>query len=513
MIPRELVARIRQLFYAEHWKVGTIATELALHRETVRRALRTDRFKRKTSPRQKVTDPYLEFIRQTLEQYPRLRATRIYQMIRDRGYTGSVIQLRRVVASLRPLPKEAFLRLRTFAGEQGQVDWADFGAVSIGQARRRLSAFVLTLSHSRALYLEFFFDQSLENLLRGHVRAFEDLGGCPRTLLYDNMKSVVLERHGDAIHFHPRLLELCAHYHFAARPCRLFRAHEKGRVERAIQYIRHSYFAARPFTTLQDFNRQAHQWREDIAHQRPWPGDSSRTVAEVLAEEQPKLLPLPAHPLETDLLVPVRSRKTIYVRFDLNDYSIPPSAVDRNLTLVASDRTVRILDGSLEVARHRRSYDRHECLTDPQHQDALLREKRKALGATPSGRLAQAVPESEAFLEAAFDRGESVWRQRTQLLQLLDDYGAEALRTALTEALQRQTPRASSVAFLLEKHRRALRRSPPLPVHLSRRPELEDVHVQPHQPEVYDELSESPESGSGEATGPDRSEDDRGKSE
>jgi transposase len=172
MLSSALRAQIRHGFYAEHWKVGTIARALGLHPDTVRHALDTEQFNRAKALRPLLTDPYLAFIRQTLQQYPRLRATRIYHMIRDRGYTGSVVQLRRVVARLRPVRQEPFLRLRFFPGEQGQVDWAHFGEVPIGRARRRLSCFLITLSYSRALYLEFFFDQSMENFLRGHVHAF-----------------------------------------------------------------------------------------------------------------------------------------------------------------------------------------------------------------------------------------------------------------------------------------------------------------------------------------------------
>lgn len=97
-------------------------------------------------------------------------------------------------------------------------------------------------------------------------------------------------------------------------------------------------------------------------------------------------------------------------------------------------------------------------------------------------------PESEAFLQAALLRGESVTRQTRQLLDLLQDYGDEALQAALAEALQRGTPRASSVAFLLHRSRRTS--AAPLPVDLRRRPELADLHVQPHSPEGYDDLSE-----------------------
>ena len=489
MIAPEQKANIRRLFHGEHWKIGTIAAELGVHPDTVRAALECERFIRGPAPRAALTDPYLDFIRQTLAQHPRLRATRLYQMLRDRGYRGSVVQLRRVVAALRPAKQEAFLRLSTLPGEQAQADWANFGTVTIGRAQRRLSCFVLTLSYSRALYLEFFLDQSLENFLRGHVHAFSAWGGAPRTILYDNLKAVVLERCGNAIHFHPRLLELCGHYHFAAQPCRPFRGSEKGRVERAIQYIRGSFFAARAFTNLPDFNRQAWLWRDTVAHQRPWPSDDARTVAELFVEERAHLLSLPQHPFDCDVVRTVQSDKTIYVRFDLNDYSIPPSAVRRPLTLVANATTVRLLDGATELARHRRSYDRHQRIEDPTHIEALVHQKRKALGSTAVARLRHAVPNIEQFLAAAFQRGESLARQTSQLLGLLDDYGAVELSAAVAEALERNTPRASSLAFILGRRHRN-RRANVLPVDLSRHPELADIVVPTHQLELYDELSD-----------------------
>src|SRR5262245_53379274 len=187
------------------------------------------------------------------------------------------------------------------------------------------------------------------------------------------------------------------HYHFAALPCQPGRGNEKGRVERAIRYIRDSFFAARRFTTLQDFNRQALEWRDRVAHSRPWPEDDSRTVGEVFTEERARLLPLPAHPFETDLVQSVCSDKTIYIRYDLNDYSIPHPLVGKPLMLVASQSTVRILDGAVEVARHRRSYDRHQRIDDPVHIANLVESKRKALGATAADRLKLPSRRSRAF--------------------------------------------------------------------------------------------------------------------
>jgi hypothetical protein len=210
-------------------------------------------------------------------------------------------------------------------------------------------------------------------------------------------------------------------------------------------------------------------------------------VLEAFQEEKPQLLSLPDHPFQADSPIPVHSRKTIYVRFDRNDYSIPPEAVGPALTLVASDTLVRILDGSLVVASHRRSYDRGQVVADPAHQQALLQQKRKAWAAAPSDRLTAAAPRAEAFLEAALQKGESLSQQTRQLLLLLEEYGAEALREALDQALQRETPRASSVAFLLQSGRR--NDGSPRPVDLSRRPELAALDVSPHSPEDYDALA------------------------
>jgi transposase len=488
VIDLETVTRIRQLHYGEHWPVGTIAKELGLHHETVQRAL-SDAPRPRPAPRPSRFDPYVGFVREVLARYPRLTATRIWYMLRDRGCPLSVRQVRERVAELRPSRREAFLKRRTFPAEEGQIDWASFGHVMIGAARRALSAFLLTLTFSRWFFLRFFLDQSLENFLRGHVFAFADLQGCPRYCLYDNLRSAVLERHGEGVRFHPRLLELASHYHFAPRACRPGRGSEKGAVERTVRYVRDSFFAARSFTTLEDLNRQALVWRDEVAGERRWPGDDRKTVAQAFAEEAAQLLTLPTHPFETDLIVPARSEKTIYIRFDLNDYSIPPAAVGRPLTLVASETTVRLLEGQDEIARHRRSYDRHQRVEDPAHVEALLAEKRRARGSAPRARLNDAAPAAEAFLEASFQRGESVAATAEKLLLLLDDYGAAELAAAVEEALQRQTPRLSSVAFLLARRRRAAQRRMALPVDLSRRPDLKDLYVKPHSPETYDELA------------------------
>ncbi|HEX8893045.1 MAG TPA: IS21 family transposase [Terriglobales bacterium] len=229
-IGAELEAKILRYYHVEKWRCGTIAKQLHVHRETVQRVLAHAGLPRHgPPPRPSMIEPYLPFIQQTLEKFPTLTASRLYAMVRERGYEGAPDHFRHRVALHRPRPvAEAFLRLRTLQGEQAQVDWGHFGHIEIGRARRPLMAFVMVLSYSRDIYLRFFLDARMENFLRGHIGAFNTWCGLPRVLLYDNLKSAVLERQGDAIRFHPTLLAFAGHYRFEPRPVAVARGNEKG---------------------------------------------------------------------------------------------------------------------------------------------------------------------------------------------------------------------------------------------------------------------------------------------
>ena len=134
----ELRTQILRLYQAEHWRVGTIARQLHLHRDTVTRVLSAASVVVRAHPRARQIDLYLPFITETLSKYPSLRASRLHVMLQERGYTGSSSHFRHLLASLRPRREpEAYLRLRTLPGEQAQVDWAHFGHRRIGRAWSR----------------------------------------------------------------------------------------------------------------------------------------------------------------------------------------------------------------------------------------------------------------------------------------------------------------------------------------------------------------------------------------
>jgi transposase len=492
MIAPELRARIRRLFFAEHWRIGTIAGELGVHHDTVRRAIEAERFLRPgVAHRPSMLDAYKAFVGETLEQHPRLRATRLFEMARDRGYRGSVVQLRRYVATVRPVPRsEAYLRLQTLPGEQAQVDWGHFGTIRVGHAKRALSCFVMVLSWSRAIFARFALDQTLESFQRGHVEAFAALGGVPRTILYDNLKSVVLERAGDHIRFNEAMLFFAGHYHFAPKPCAPYRGNEKGKVERTIQYLRDGFFAARRFSSVQDLNAQLAAWIERTAHARKVPGDpEGRLVRDALVEERPRLLALPEHPHDCHATRWVTSGKQPYVRFDRNDYSIPHHLVGKPLVLVATEDEVRITNGSHVFATHRRSWDEKQIIEDPAHIEELAREKRRAHDLRGRDRLRAACPSADPFIEALAVRGEHLGGQVARLLKLLDRYDAAELEAGLKDALARGAIGAASVAHVLDQRARARRHPPKLDVVLPDDPRVRDLRVTPHALDSYDALS------------------------
>ena len=489
-IALELRAQILRLYQAELWRVGTIARQLHVHRDTVRQVLAQSCVMRtELLPRPSRADAYLPFIRETLTKYPTLTASRLHAMVRERGYVGGADYFRHIVARHRPRPAaEAYLRLRTLPGEQAQVDWAHFGHLVVGRARRALMAFVMVLSFSRRIFLRFSLNARMDSFLRGHVLAFEAWGGVARIVLCDNLKSAVLERAGDAIRFHPELLAFAAHYRYEPRPVAVARGNEKGRVERSIRYIREAFFAARTFKDVADLNAQALLWCDSEACARRWPQDDALTVQQAFLQEQASLMALPGNAWDLDERVPVNVGKTPYARFDLNDYSIPHTHVRRTLTVVADPQQVRVLDGANVLATHQRSYDRGAQIEQEAHVQALVSAKRGARQHRATDRLTQAAPAVAELLQRAAARGHNLGSITAELSRLLDRYGTQPLQAAVIEALARDVPHPNAVRLALESAREQRQQLPPVATTLSERARALDVTVRHHGLDTYDAL-------------------------
>ena len=491
---QEEIVAIRQMFYADHLTINAIAELTGRHHSAIRGAIETERFHNVRSREDKFLN-YAEFIQTVFNKYPNVRQTRLIQMLKDRGADVSIHQLRRYLIKnslFKPGHKKAFMRVKLYAGEQAQVDWAHFGSLVVGKATRKMSCFVMVLGYSRALFARFSFDQTMNSFLKFHQEAFIFFGGVPQTLVYDNLKSAVVERFGQTIRFNSQLLEFAAHYHFKPDACNVRSGHEKGRVERTIQYIRHNFFTAREFSDLEDANLQITKWAEEYGNARPWPQDHMRKIMNVWHEEIPKLMPLPAVHPETLKGVPVRSGKQPYIRFDLNDYSIPPKFVQENLNLKASQTEIRIFDQSgCEIAKHIRSWSKGIEVEDVEHLKLLLERQTTRTEATShpvsvQDRLCALIPEASEFFSQLIARGYHLRTTARTLTRLQRTYALSDLAWAINEALKNQTPSAPAVEQLLLTSRTSNLKNlvePVLPTHHTIQSQGD---IKSHDPANYD---------------------------
>jgi transposase len=484
-VPAETEAEIRRLHFAEHWPVGTIASQLGVHEDVVKRVLGLCERTGPIVARARLTDPYVDFIKQTLANYPRLRATRVFDMVKARGYKGSVRTLREYVREVRPVPKtEAFLRIEPLVGEQAQVDWAHVGKVAVPGGQRSVWLFVMLHSWSRAMWAEFVFDTSVYSLLRSLSRAGEYFGGHCRQWLFDNPKTVVLERHGNVVRFHPLLLELASAYHVQLRVCAVRKPNQKGVVERSIRYLRDRFLAARRIVSIEQGNRDLLEFFDDIAHARPHPTHHGQTVAQRFEEERRQLLPLPDPRPPTDQVTSVVADKTAFVCFDVNRYSVPPDHAQDTLTLVADDKLVRVLAGESEVACHDRSWGKRQRIEDSDHREKLWQTKRGARASRGRDRLRAAVPQIDVLFARWVQDGRNVGNLTARTFRLLDLYGDELLRDAVSEAIDRGTSDPGALAQLCEQRRTKDRH--PVPIDISLGDHIPDREVIPHDLETYD---------------------------
>ena len=490
MIDHETFCKIHDCHDRHGLTIQQTARALGLHPRTVATWLARSCFEpRRGGPRRSVLDPFKPRITRLLDTHP-YSAQQIFQHLREEGYGGGMTILRDYLRRTRPTKRPVYLKPHSAPSECALVNWAQFGHIAIGRACRPLTAFVMVLSYSRQVFLRFFLNARLESFLRGHLAAFEAWNGCPRVILYDNLRSAVLERHGDAIRFHPTLLEFATHYHYEPRPVAVARGNEKGRVERAIRYVRDNFFAARAFADVDELNAQAAVWCSGMAADRPCPEHQTLSVREAFAAEAPYLRPLPdnAYPLIERVAVDVG--KTPYVRFDLNDYSVPHINVRRSLTVLAEPHQVRIVDGAEILACHHRSYGKGEQIDDDAHVEALVAEKRAARHHRGTDRLARAVPASQNLLRRAAERGDNLGAITATLLRLLDRYGAAELEASIGEALERGVPHPNAVRLALERRREQRRQPPPITVDMPAHIKTRDTPVRPHRLEAYDQLKD-----------------------
>jgi transposase len=491
MIDASTRVEIRRLVLGEGWKIGTVARRFGLHHGAVRRALREGDPPARPRP-PSVLEPYKPYLVGRLEKYPELTATRLLRELRERGYQHGIAIIKRFVAQVRgPRSKKAYLHVETMPGEQAQVDWGSFGRMRVGATQRPLSCFVMVLSWSRALFLDFSLDQRTETFCAMHQRAFEFFGGVPHKILYDNLKTVVLHHVGSTVQFNPTFLAFAGRYLFEPTAAPPHYPQAKGGVEGAVRYIRHSFHYARSFAALADIRAEAARWRDEIANARLHAVTRERP-ADRLLRERPRLRALPGHPPPTDLVVAAIVSKHASVRLDTNTYSVPPTFVGRSVLVRADQQSVRIIADQVEIARHVRCWDRRRAIEDPAHREALVARRTGAQGPRRRDHIAGLAPECRAYLQEVARRRIQLDNEVRKLLRLRDRYGEGDLVEGIRRALVHRTFGAHYVRACIDQARFARGLGePPEPV-VTGNPAADSLIIEPHDLETYDALYEKP---------------------
>jgi transposase len=477
MLTTDQINELHRLYWSEHWPIRKIERHLNMSWRTIQKYLEAPAQTPAKRQRLSKLDPFKGNIAEWLEKDPHVTGAVIEQRLKPLGYRGGHSILREYLQKIRPqlAAQRAFVRMEPLAGERFEVDWGHFGALDYSGDARKLYAFALLEAHSRMLYVEFTHSQSFETFVRCHVHAFTALGGVAREVVYDNLATAVAEHDGRLVRFLPRFLGFAREYGFYPRACNPASGWEKGKVERAIGYLRQNFWPMREFTDLHDVNRQVRQWLAEVANQRLHRETRERPMDRFQAEA---LRPLSIIPYDYRDTAEALVHKDLRIQFDGNRYCVPHRYVGRHLTVKADSSAVTIYDRVEEVVSYPRSWrrgqtfgaDRFEKLLVEQRPAARRSQAQQRLLDSLDGLCSRAVV--EAYLRDLADTDRSLSRQIDELLELMRQYGPEAVASAMERAAAARAFGADYVANILRQQQAPRRPQPPLRLRDSRLNEL-----------------------------------------
>lgn len=364
-----------QTLYREGVSIRMISRLTGFDRKTVRDYLREGGLPRygPRAPRPRKLDPFVEYLEGRLQQGV-WNGVVLLRELTERGYAGGYRMLLEFLHPRRQAATEvAVRRFETPPGQQAQLDWGHLGYLEEGEGKRRVVwGFVLTLGYSRAMAAEIALDQRLDTLLALHEEAFRQLGGVPKEILYDRMKTVLvdIDDRGE-IRWHPVFRDFCDWWGFVPRLCHAYRPQTKGKVESGIKYVKGNFVYGWQGSDFHAVPGGLRRWVWEIANQRVH-GTTGRVIAEALLEEQPHLQPLTGH--RSYPFVPGVRRQVArdaYVQYRTNRYSVPWELAGEPVVVQASEGRLELYHEQAPIAVHEESAGRYQRLTDPAHHQGM----------------------------------------------------------------------------------------------------------------------------------------------
>jgi transposase len=389
----ETIAKIRRLYHVKGKGFKTIARELKLSKNTVKRIIRSGETVA-TYQRQQQGYPVLEKYKEKIieklntdAQEPKRRKrtiTKIYSELQTEGYEGGYDAVHEFILQWRRDQKQhglskAFVPLEFGPGEAFQFDWSE-EEIELSGVLTRIKVAHIRLCYSRYFLLIAYPNEQLEMVLDAHNRAFQFLGGSCRKGIYDNMKTAVKTvLLGKEREWNSRFLQMSSHHLFEAIACTPASGWEKGQVEKQVNTGRSNFFTPLvKVSSLEELNTQLEvsciKWAKDTHH----PEQKTKTVYEVYQEEQPNLIPyrgpFDSYKVENDVVSPY-----CLVRHATNSYSAECSYVGQAVQVRIYANQIIIVYREKVIGRHERSFGRYKRIYDPWHYVPLLERKPGAL--------------------------------------------------------------------------------------------------------------------------------------
>ncbi len=476
----ELYGRVRRACLVEGLSRREAAKRFGIDRRTVAKMLEHSAppgYRRSQPVRRPKLGPFLGIIDQILtddDKRPRKQrhtAKRIFERLRDEyGYAGGLTVVKDYVRERRRLAREMFVPLDHPPGD-GQADFGE-ARVVIGGVAQKAHYFALSLPHSDDMFVAAFPAETTEALCEGHNLAFAHFGGAPSHIVYDNTTLAVAGIGKDGERRLTRKFgELMSHYLFTPRFGRPGKGNDKGKVEGQVGYARRNFMAPIPhFPGFQDFNdwlvgkcleRRSHLVR---GHRE--------TIGERFERDEEAFLPLAPAPYDAFAEASTRVRSTSLVRFKTNDYSVPVEYGFRDFLVKGYVDRVVIVCGKETIARHPRSYAKHDVVYDPLHYLPLLERKANALD--------QAAPLADWDLPDEFNRlrrlmerrsGKKGKREYIQVLRLIETFALAEVTAGIKAALA-----LGAISYDAVKHLVLCR--------IERKPPRLDLDNYPHLPKA-----------------------------
>lgn len=364
-------AEIRRLRRAESMPIAVIARRMGVARNTVKKALASDRPPRyERTPKGSAVDVFEPAIRELLLATPTMPATVIAQRI---GWRRSLTVLKDRVRVLRPLylPPDPSSRTTYQPGDRMQCDlWFPPVDIPLGHGQvGRPPVLVMVSGYSRMIFATMICSRQGPDLIAGHWLLLQQARAVPRELVWDNESAVGSWRAGK-----PKLTEDFEAFRgtlgVGVHQCRPRDPEAKGIVERANGYLETSFLPGRTFTDPVDFNTQLRDWLE-LANTRVVRRIGCAPIQR-WASDRAAMLALPPLAPTIGWRTRIRLPRDHYVRIDGNDYSVDPAVVGRMVEVVADLDTVSVTCAGTAVASHARCWARHQSITDPAHHQAAL---------------------------------------------------------------------------------------------------------------------------------------------